>query len=104
MTIALATKGVICPPATLVVPPNTFSPILKFDVELVLDKPGGFLIEDTDPLASPMGFLVEDTSVIVSTPKGFFVEGDANPNKPAGLEVVDTDFVTPPRGFSVEDI
>ena len=104
MSISLATKGVICPSGTRPICPSPFTPILKFDVELVLSKPSGLFVIDLDTLGTPAGFAVEDTSVIVPTPKGFFVEGDAPLGVPSAFDVEDTDFLFPPKGFAVEDI
>ena len=102
MTICLATKGVLCQPhATL---KSAFSPILAFDVELVLGRPTGLLITDLGTLRTPVGFAVRDTSVIVSPPKGFFVEGDAALGVPSAFDVEDTNFLASPKGFAVEDI
>jgi hypothetical protein len=104
VTICLATKGVLCQPGAPQFPQNTFSPILDFDVELVLEKPTSLIVTNLDTLGTPAGFAVEDTSVIVSTPKGFFVEGDDPLNIPSAFDVEDTDFVFPPKGFAVEDV
>lgn len=104
MSICLATKGMICP-APLIIPARTpFSPILRFDVELVLDKPIGLFVEDLDTLAAPKVFRVEDLSVTMSTPKGFFVENGDNLDRPRGFTVTDDTFVSTPVGFAVEDI
>jgi hypothetical protein len=104
MSVALATKGMICPCIRQTVPGATFSPILKFDVALVLEKPLGFIIEATEELAKPSGLMVENIVASVSTPKGFFVEGEAPLGVPSGFDVEDTNFVAAPVGFAVEDI
>ena len=104
MSLCLATKGVLCqhpPPST---PVSCFSPILNFDVELVLKKPLCLLIENTDSLGCPAGFTVDDTSVIVSTPVGLFVEGEETIGIPSAFDVEDTSTLAHPVGFSVEDI
>jgi len=103
VTICLATKGVLCQhPAD--VGRCTFSPILDFDVELILKKPTGLLAICLDIVPTPSSFYVEDTSVIVSTPKGFFVEGVDALGIPMDFHVEDTGFVSSPMGFTVEDV
>lgn len=104
MTIAMATKGVICPPAMVQLPQPSYSPILKFDVELVLSTPSGLLLETIGTLMTPAGFGVESIIEYVSSPMGLFIESDSIPGVPSSFTVVDTDYVRAPTGFEVEDV
>lgn len=104
MSICLATKGVICP-APLIIPQRTpYSPILKFDVALILDKPVGLLVENSGMISKPKIFRVTDSAVFISRPKGFEVEGEEPISIPSGFRVSDEDYVSAPSGFAVEDI
>jgi len=60
MSISLATKGVICPIAAVELAEPSFSPILDFDVELVLDRPIGLQVINEDFVPTPTGFAVEE--------------------------------------------
>lgn len=61
MSIALATKGKICPTRSTTVQANPFTAILSFNVTLILATPSGFQVTNTDPPpAKPSGFRVED--------------------------------------------
>lgn len=103
MSICLATKGMICP-APLIIPQRTpFSPILDFDVELILEKPLSLSVLNLDTLGKPAMFRVEDLSPTVNAPVGFAVEGNDGLAIPAGFNVSDESFVAIPKGFALED-
>lgn len=104
MTLCLATKGVLCGRGSQLTPPNPFCPILKFDVELLLNKPSGFIAEASVDVESPSGFSVMDILAKVDTPKGLFIEGGQPPGVPSAFDVEDTDLLHTPMGFAVENI
>lgn len=105
MSICLATKGMICP-APLIIPQRTpFSPILDFDVELILERPLSLSVENLDTLDKPKVFRVEDLTPTVASPVGFAVEEEGDElNIPAGFSVSDESFVATPQGFALEDV
>ena len=104
MSICLATKGMICPAPLIIPQRNPFTPILDFDVELVLDKPIGLYAQNLDVLDKPNIFRVEEIQDLVDKPKGFMVEGDEEMSTPSGLQVTDEEFVSAPTGFAVEEL
>lgn len=104
MTICLATKGMICPAPLIIPQRNPYSPILDFDVELILEKPIGLFVENLDTLDKPKIFRVEDLTATLSTPIGFMVEGDEELSIPAGFDVSDESFVAIPQGFALEEV
>jgi len=75
---------------------------LKFDVELLLGRPGGFEVSGSVLPASPSGFSVDAVLATMSTPRGLFVEGHAELRKPMSL-VVEELGLFPPHGLVVED-
>lgn len=104
MSICLATKGMICPAPLIIPQRNPYSPILDFDVELILEKPLGLAVQNLDTLDKPKVFRVEDLTPTVSVPIGFTVEGDDELSIPSGFNVSDESFVATPTGFALEDV
>ena len=104
MSICLATKGVICPAPLIIPQRNPYSPILDFDVYLILEKPLSLSVEDLDALNKPSIFRVTDLAETVGVPVGFTVTDDEELSIPAGFSVSDESFVATPNGFALEDV
>ncbi len=102
MTLCLATKGVLCGRGSQLTPPNPFCPILKFDVELLLGRPGGFEVSGSVVPRSPSGFSVDSVLATMPMPRGFQVEGKVVIGTPMSLSVEERK-VQAPHGLIVED-